>query len=69
MKNGAVQNAVIETFEELNFYEKCLTALQMPLNRANTSKPEKYTFWFLKIWKILSDLNQSLNLIDIDPKW
>ena len=57
MKNGAVQNTVIETFEELNFYEKCLTALQMPLNRANTSKPEKYTFWFLKIWKILSNLN------------
>ena len=59
MKNGAVQNTVIETFEELNLYEKCLTALQMPLNRANTSKSEKYTFWFLKIWKILSDLNQS----------
>ena len=48
MKNGAVQNTVIEIFEELNFYEKCLTALQMPLNRANTSKPEKYTSCFFE---------------------
>ena len=30
MKNGAVQNTVIETFEELKFYRKCLMALQMP---------------------------------------
>ena len=41
MKNGGVQNTVIETFEELKFYGKCIMALQMPLNRANTSKPEK----------------------------
>ena len=28
MKNGGVQNTVIETFEELKFYGKCLMAVQ-----------------------------------------
>ena len=43
MKNVAVQNTVIETFEELKFYsmENVLWLCKMPLNHANTSKPEK----------------------------
>ena len=36
MKNGAVQNTVIETFEELKFYGKCLMAVQ------NASKSCEY---------------------------
>ena len=48
MKNGAVQNSVIETFEELKFYGKCLMALQNAFKSCECFKSTKMNLLFFK---------------------
>ena len=65
MKNCGVQNTLIE---ELKFYGKCLMAVQNASKSCEYFKTRKIYLLVFENLENFSNLNQSLNLIDIDPK-
>ena len=59
---------MIEAFEMLNSMEKWLMAVQDASKSSKYFKTRKIDLLVFENLENLSNLNQSLNLIDIDPK-